>query len=379
MKFFHSPFLILFTAILLWLPSTALEAETVEETFKINGKPLPGIVAQVNGTDVLSDAIKREMVAFELMSSQQGKEVKAGAKDKIARKILEKEIDEELIYQKARLAGIQIPSDIIVQEIKKIEDQFPSPGLFERALAMQKLTRGKLREKIERQLVAEKYLRQTLVPQIKVEDLAPEEYYANNKDTFMKPKMYEVSHIFVSTLDPSSQGHVKDPALKKKARRILDGINKGASDKINTVLQKLKKGEEFGKLAKEFSEDDATRDKGGNLGTLLPQTTIPEIAAEMTQLTLGETSGVIKSSFGYHIIKLNNIVPSKLAPYEQVKADILNLLLVRETEKLKKELLGHQKNRQDKKIFLINNPSRKVEKEPCASYRVLRLNNGYLS
>jgi hypothetical protein len=350
MKIFQRMALPLLTAILLQAPTLA--ADTPKEPFKINGKPVPKVIATVNGTDISSEFLEREMTAFELMSSQQGKEIKSGSQDKIAHKILEKEIDEELIYQQARLAGVQVPSEIILKEIKNIESQFPSPGLFDRALAMQHLTRGKLREKIERQLVAEKYLRQVLVPKIKVDELSPEKYYENNKDTFMKPKMYDVSHIFVSTLDPSSQGNAGDPAMQEKAQRILDGINKGASDKINTVLQKLKKGEEFGKLAREFSEDEGTSDKGGSLGTLLPQTTIPEIAGEMERLALGEASGVIKSSFGYHIIKLNNIVPSELAPYEQVKADILNLLLVQETEKLKEELLTDFKKTAKIKRFI---------------------------
>lgn len=339
MKIFQGKLLPFITAILVQFPATALAADTPKEPFRINGKAVPKVIAQVNGTDLHSDILAREMVAFKLMSSYQGKTIKPESEDKIAHKILEKEIDEELIYQKARLAGVQIPSDIILKEIKKIEDQFPSPGLFERALAMQRLTRGKLREKIERQLVSESYLRQVIVPKVKIEDLSPKKYYKNNKSTFMKPKMYEVSHIFVSTMDSSSQGKTNDPAFQKEAQRILDGINKDTSEKINTVLHKLKKGEDFGKLAKIFSEDESTRDKGGSLGTLLPQTTIPEIAAEMTQLTLGEISSVIKSSFGYHIIKLNNIIPSQLAPYEEVKADILNLLLVQETDKLKEEML----------------------------------------
>ncbi|GJL79429.1 MAG: peptidylprolyl isomerase [Nitrospinaceae bacterium] len=342
----------LFAAILLLTPGMALAAEASKEPFKINGKPVPEVIAKVNGTDIRSDFLEREMVAFKLMSTQQGKEIKPESEDKIARKIVEKEIDEELIYQKARLAGIQIPSEIILKEIKNIENQFPSPEFFERALAMQHLTRGTLREKIERQLVAEKYLRQVIVPKVKMEDLAPEEYYENNKTTFMKPEMYEVSHIFVSTINPSTQGQSPDPAAKKKAQRILDGINKEARDKIDGILRKLEKGEDFGKLAKKYSEDEATSDKGGSLGTLLPQSTVPEIAEAMQKLTLGETSKVIKSSFGFHVIKLNDKVPSQLAPYDEVKADILNLLLVRETEKLKGELLaGFKKTADIKYLF----------------------------
>ena len=342
--------MILITAMLVAI--APLEAKTPKESFKINGKSVPKVVAQVNGTDLYSDFLEREMVAFKLMSIQQGKEIKPESEDKIAQKILEKKIDEELIYQKARLAGVQVPSDIILREIKNIEDQFPSKGLFERALAIQHLTRGALREKIERQLVAEKYLRQVIVPQVKMEELAPEDYYEKNKTTFMKPEMYEISHIFVSTLDATSQGKTSDPEAQKKAQRILEGINKDARDQIDVIHQKLKDGEDFSKLAKTFSEDESSREKGGSLGTLVPQSTIPEIGDEMTKLTLGEMSDVIKSSFGFHIIKLNNKIPSQLATYEEVKSDILNLLLVRETEKLKEKLLSGMKKSAEIKRFI---------------------------
>ncbi len=352
MKFFQSLFLLLFTAILSFTPFTSLQAETPDAPFTLNGRPVPKVVAQVNGTELNSAFLEQEMVAFRLMSLHQGREIKPESEDKIARKILQRKIEEELIYQKARSASVQVPDDIILKEIDKIEKQFPDPKLFDRALAMQRLTRGSLREKIERQLVAEKYLRQVLVPKIKRDQLDPKAHYKNNQSTFMKPKMYDASHIFVRTIDTSSQGNVADPAAKKKAQRILDGVNKEAHDKIAVVSGKLEKGESFIKLARDFSEDDTSKEKGGSLGVLLPETTIPAIAAKMTKLALGETSGIIQSSYGYHIIRLNKIIASRMAAFEEVKPDILNLLMVRETQKLKEELLIRLKNNADIKIFL---------------------------
>lgn len=355
MKFFQSLFLPLFTAILSLTPFTSLQAETPDAPdapFTLNGRPVPHVVAQVNGTELNSDFLEQEMVAFKLMSIQQGREIKPESEDKIARKILQRKIEEELIYQKARLASVQVPDVIILKEIDKIEKQFPHPKLFDRALAMQHLTRGSLREKIERQLVAEKYLRQVIVPKIKRDQLDPKAHYQNNQSTFMKPKMYDVSHIFVGTIDTSSQGNVTDPAAKKKAQRILDGINKEAHDKITAIAGKLEKGESFIKLAKEFSEDESSKKEGGSLGVLLPETTITAIAAEMTKLAMGETSGIIQSSYGYHIIRLNKIIASRMAPFEEVQPDILNLLMVRETQKLKEELLIRLKKNADIKIFI---------------------------
>jgi len=352
MKFLQSLFLPLFTVVLSLTLFIPLWAETQDKPFTLNGRPVPKVVAQVNGAEINSDFLEREMVAFKLMSLQQGRKIKPESEDKIARKILQRKIEEELIYQKARLASVQVPDPIILKEIDNIEKQFPDPKLFERALATQHLTRGSLREKIERQLVAEKYLRQIIVPKIKMDQLDPKAYYENNKSTFMRPKMYDVSHIFIGTIDTSSQGNVADPVAKKKAQRILDGINKEAHDKIAAIAGKLEKGESFSKLVKEFSEDDATKEQGGNLGVLLPETTIPAIAEAMTKLTMGETSGIIQSSYGYHIIRLNKIIASRLASFEEVKSDILNLLMVRETQKMKEELLVRLKNEADIKIFI---------------------------
>jgi len=342
----------LFTVLLALTAAVSLEAETPDAPFTLNGRPVPKVVAQVNETQLSAEFLEREMVAFQLMSLQQGRKIKPESEDKIARKILQGKIEEELIYQKARLASVQVPDEIILKEIAKIEKQFPDPKLFDRALAMQRLTRGSLREKIERQLVAEKYLRQVIVPKIKRDQLDPRAHYQNNQSTFMKPRMYDVSHIFVKTIDTSSQGKVTDPAAKKKAKRILDGINKEAHDKISSVAGKLDQGESFSKLAKEFSEDESSREKGGSLGVLLPETTLPEISAEMTKLALGESSKIVQSSYGYHIIRLNKIIASRLASFKEVKADILNLLMVRETQKLKEELLTRLKKNADIKIFI---------------------------
>jgi parvulin-like peptidyl-prolyl isomerase len=352
MKFFQSLSLQLFTVLLALTGATSLNADTKDAPFTLNGKPVPNVVAQVNDTQLSSDFLEREMVAFKLMSLQQGREITPESENKIARKILQVKIEEELIYQKARLASVQVPDEIILKEIDNIEKQFPDPKLFDRALAMQRLTRGSLREKIERQLVAEKYLRKVIVPKIKRDQLDPKTHYEKNQSTFMKPKMYDVSHIFVATMDTSSQRQVADPQARKKAQRILDGINKVAHDSINAIAEKLDKGASFSKLAEEFSEDKTTSEKGGSLGTLLPGTTIPEISAEMTKLAMGETSDVIKSSYGYHIIRLNKIVASRLASYEEVESDILNLLMVRETQKLKAELLARLKKNADIKIFI---------------------------
>ena len=110
-----------------------------------------------------------------------------------------------------------------------------------------------------------------------------------------------------------------------------------AKTKAEEVLKKVQAGGNFEQLAKKYSEDEASKVKGGLLGDFHPGSTIPEIAESMVKLNEGETSNIINSSFGHHILKLDEIMPSVLIPFKDAQSDILNALMKRETKKLFKE------------------------------------------
>mgnify|MGYP003303395399 CR=1 FL=1 len=119
------------------------------------------------------------------------------------------------------------------------------------------------------------------------------------------------------------------------------------------VLQKIKTGDYFIKLVKEFSEDEASKKEGGMLGHLHPDTTLPEIAAEMVKLNEGETSNIIQSPLGYHIIRLDEIIPSTLIPFEESESDILNILMKRESQSLFKNYIIDLENNAKIEIFIL--------------------------
>ena len=329
-----------------------LSAKEDRIEFTINGKPVPGVVATVNGTDLSSDILYREMLAYRLMSAQQGRQFPKEEEDHIAQELLAKEIEKELFYQKARMTDILIPAEIVQKEIRNIENQFPSEELFLTALKMQNLTRGSLHEKIEKHMVAETYLRREIAPKVHVEEARAETYFRDHEKDFFQPQMYEVNHILISTIDATRQGKADNPQDQKKADRIIQGINEEARKTAETVNEKIKAGEDFAELAKKYSEDEESKNNGGALGTLLPHTTLPEIAAVMTKLKEGETSEVVQSAYGYHIVKLTGKVAGRQTSFAEVKADIMNLLLKNEMEKMKNALLEELKKSADIKIFI---------------------------
>ena len=129
-------------------------------------------------------------------------------------------------------------------------------------------------------------------------------------------------------------------------------INSEAKLKAEEVFRKIKSGDDFIQLAKDFSEDEASKQDGGMLGDLHPDSTIPEIAAEMVKLNEGETSNIFQSPFGYHILNLDEIIPSTLIPFEEAQSDILNILMKRETQSLFKKYLIDLENSAKIEIFI---------------------------
>lgn len=101
-----------------------------------------------------------------------------------------------------------------------------------------------------------------------------------------------------------------------KASHILVQDEKTAKE----VKAKLDKGEDFAKLAKEYSQDPGSAEKGGDLGFFGPGKMVPEFEEAAYKLKKGEVSEPVKSSFGYHIIKVTD--KKELKPFEEMKAEL---------------------------------------------------------
>lgn len=320
------------------------------EVFKLNGKPVPAIVAKVNGVALSSTQLEGELIAFRMRSQHQGREIKPSEELLIARELLKAEVMKEIITQKAKSLDIKIAPDQIDLQIQGIEDKFPSHEMFITALAFQRMNIKALKEKIKNTLLEDELIRHEIAPKVQLKDDAVENFYNANKAQFMKPALYRIRHILISTIPSPTK--LADEASNKKALRITRMINEEAKVKAEEILQKVKAGGNFEQLAKEFSEDETSKQKGGLLGDFHPGSTIPEIAEAMVKLNEGETSGIIDSSFGHHILKLDEIIPSVLIPFKDAQSDILNILMKRETKKLFEEYVIDLKKLAKIEVFI---------------------------
>ncbi|KMP11516.1 hypothetical protein UZ36_04275 [Candidatus Nitromaritima sp. SCGC AAA799-C22] len=319
--------------------------------FTINGKPVPEVVATVNGAKLTADLLKREMIAYRLMTSRQGREIQPEDEEKIAQGLLMKAIDTELIYQKGREKKIRIDAATIDREIEQIRSQFPDKKLFLAALAAQRLTMDVLKKNIEKELIKEEFIRMEIAPGVKVDDSQVKSFYKENRESLIKPATFKISHIYVTVPSPD-EGKAETAEDRNRAREIIDWVRSEARRKIEEAASRLRAGRKFAGVAKEYSEDAETADKGGDLGSVTKDQTLPEIANVLVKMKAGETSGVIESPFGFHIIRLNGKEASKPIPLEEVKSDILNHLLKTKTQEMVQDYLSKLRKKSDIKIFI---------------------------
>ena len=319
--------------------------------FTLNKKPVPPIVATVNGIELTADLLKREMIAYRLLAHRQGKTLETEDEEKIAHGLLMKAIDDELIYQQGLKQNINIDSATIDRELNHIETQFPDKKLFLAALAAQRLTFDVLKKNIKKTLVQDEFVRANIAPEVQVNDDKVKSFYDKNKTTFIKPETFKISHIYVSIPGPGD-GDAKLVEDRAKAKEIIDWVTNEARKKIDQASLALNERKTFTNVAKEFSEDPKTSEEGGDLGFLMKNQTLPEIAGAMVKLKVGETSSVIESSLGFHIIKLTSKKESQALALVEVKPEILNHLLKLETEKKLKNYLSGLRKKSEIKIFI---------------------------
>lgn len=153
-------------------------------------------------------------------------------------------------------------------------------------------------------------------------------YYDQNKNSFIAPEQVKVSYIpldaasmqdkvKVSEEDISAYYDQHKSSYGQPERKNYSVIQLKTEAEANTALDELKKGADFATLAKEKSTDIISRRTGGELGWLEPETTADELKqANLTEK--GQLSGVVKSSVGFLIVRLNDIEPEKLKPLSEV-------------------------------------------------------------
>jgi peptidyl-prolyl cis-trans isomerase D len=191
------------------------------------------------------------------------------------------------------------------------------------------------------------------LPNVKVTDEQVAEFYGKNRTLFETPESARVEYLVLSPEAIAGAGTVPEAEVKayyeqnktrygtdeqRRASHILitaEGSDKAAARKTADQLLAQAKARpgDFEKLARENSKDPGSAAQGGDLGFFGKGMMVKPFEEAVFRLKPGETSEIVESDFGFHIIKLTEVKPAEVKPFEQVRADLERDLKTQQAQK----------------------------------------------
>jgi peptidyl-prolyl cis-trans isomerase SurA len=241
----------------------------------------------------------------------------------LRREVLDRLIDDELILQQASELKLSISSeqvDASIEEIKK-QNNINDEQLRE-ALRGQGMSMAAYRADLKRQLLRFRVLNIAVGSRVNISDEEVKAYY----DRHMKASanvQVRASHVFI--------------AIPEGADAVAVAEKQAQAQK---VLERARAGEDFAKLARELSDDAATRAEGGDLG-YFGKDMLPKAIEEMVfAMQPGEIRGPVRADRGFHVIKLVDRKTKDPRPFDEVKDDIRMQLRQKDMERQTKIYLA---------------------------------------
>lgn len=305
------------------------DVKTAEKSEKV-----PDVVATINGVKISGVEFSKGLQSYKKRLAMMGQEVPPEHTKEINKTIIDDLVSRELLIQNCNKTGIKVSDDELNKEITSIKARFQNEEQFNQVIKSQNLTMDDVKSDVRKALAIKKLMKNDIEDKVSVDEKAVNEYYKNNSTKFVEGESVKASHILVM-VDKNATKDAKETAKKK-----IDGL-----------LIRVRKGEDFAKLAKENSDDKGSGQNGGDLGFFSKGMMVPNFEKAAFSLKKDEVSDVVETEFGYHVIKLIDKKPERTIPLSEVHDKLKNYLKSMEVNKKLSEYLADLRKKADVKVM----------------------------
>jgi peptidyl-prolyl cis-trans isomerase C len=265
------------------------------------------VLARVNGAPITRAEVDRAILVY-LAQTRLSHDLTPEARREAENGALEQLIGAKLLYQKGLKLNIDGLENRVAAKLAESKAKFPSAAAYDQALKTNNLTEPEAQEIVRVEIVVAHLLDKEVVDKITVSASAVRDYYQRNLDRFTQPEGTRISHILIEVAD--------DAMLETKLQAL---------GKAEAIRKKLVAGANFAALAKSDSSCPS-KEEGGDLGLFGKDEMLPEFAAAVETLKPGEISQIVKTNFGFHILKLVARNPATVSPIVEVQGKIESYL-----------------------------------------------------
>jgi parvulin-like peptidyl-prolyl isomerase len=298
-----------------------------------------GIVAFVSGQPITRSQLDRALSERLWLEGKKPSDLNPDDHQLARRAALEELIDHQLLRQQVKALGPQltVSATEIDESLRRLVGRFETKGALETAMKTQGIAKEQdLRNRLAARIQQEKFIALRIAPFVKVTDEEALEWFGKNQSSVSLPERIEARHIFIPTLD-----HPPEEAKQK----------------LDTALAELtEKKKDFATLAREISEDPATKDQGGALGWMTRDRLPADFAAPAFSLEKNQP-GLVRTKLGWHLVEVTARKPAEPRSFEQAKPEVIAALEAIKRKKATEDLRQSLRKPKTVKVEILATPA----------------------
>lgn len=303
----------------------------------------PGkIAARGKGFEIKQSQIDEAFAAYKGSAAAIGQSIPESKRAEIEAQILDRLINVQLLNARAtesdKTKGKEAGEKLYEDYLKRAA----SPEAFKRQVTSLGMTTEEFRNRMIEEATFKETIDREVKSKIVITTDQARKFYDENPDRFDLPDRVRASHILFLTQNPNTRQELSDSSKQEK-RKMAERI-----------LNRIRSGEDFAKLAREFSEDEGSRARGGELPPFTKGRMVPEFESAAFSMATNQVSDIVNSPFGYHIIKLHEKLPARKIPFEEAEKELKESLAMQEAQTRLPEFL--KKLREEAGVEILIKP-----------------------
>lgn len=295
------------------------------------------VVAVVNGSMIPRANFDKAVIQVEQRFARTGKQLSDQQLAGIKKEVLEELINRELLLQESQKNGVKVEAAEVKEQLDRMKGQYANEAEFKRALSAMGFLDTNIESQFKECLEIRRFVDDRIAKKVTVPEEDIKASYDSHPHIFKRPESVHAAHILI-TVDSAAMASQKAEARKE----------------IGMIANKLKEGEDFAALAKEYSQGPSST-KGGDLGYFSRGQMVKPFETAAFALKPGEISDIVETRFGYHIIRVIDKKPPTIIPYEDARERIAQYLKNRRVQQQLNQYVDELKKNAKIKRFISSN------------------------